>query len=1243
MKPNTFFPSAFSLVASILVLVGGSAGGEPVQGLVYHPEGDAIVIKNGTRWDNRPMYCHERMAIVTGGEMPALNGRMGVLYVGIERGATRLPLHQFSERVMRYRPGRIEWELSDPRLPGLKATLIGTTLADATGFTARLAVEGAKSGDNALWAFFPPNPDKGETFRLKTGRNGYELDHEPAAAFSHIVGRLSAPVAKWELLDYGKREDFSSATAHQDGPVRGAGWLATLPLTKVAQSIAVGIDDNEGSYLTNLKKALDPAAVEDAARAFDQGLARVKNLGESVVVDTPDPYLNAAAGASVAASNGLFVHKCFVHGGSMWRFQMPGWRTMGGAISYGWTDQVRRAVELFDGLQIKKDDTKTKAEFSANGCQQWGNSRFFGEGFVHYKQPALHYEFQTLMFDDAVRAWRSTADPVLEKHLLPMLELHLKRARECFDADDDGLYESYNNTWPNDSIWFNGGGTPEQSAYMYNSHRAAADMCRRAGDRAGAARHDAQAKKIHTALDKILWLPEAGHYGSFLEPGGNRRVNPNAWVYAQHVPIEAGMTTPEQAWKAMFYTEWGMERIKLPFGGEMRHTSNFVPGQWSIRELYHGDNFAIALGYFLGGEGNDGWEILRGTMLQAMYGDLEPKKGFSNESGTFNRVNIISPGGLSQPNCGIDFNDISSSFARTLVEGLFGYRPDYPNKVVRIEPSFPSTWDRAFMKTPAFALQLKDHTYKLKLTQPAAVKFGLPIRAKKVRSVLVNGKPAKFTIEPWAGYGMLRLEVPSTTLVEVKLDLEGESPDLAIKSEDKSEGTPGHHLVLDQIDGDVPRYQITKLHVTEAPEPALLREAPADATWKPIDISAQLNGDIRTIFQQRYDSPRPETCSMRIGFDSWSAWTFPHWGIHTPSVGMENALSTDSPAYEATDPAIANPIKALTVEAWVTPGSMPADGGRILDRTIPDTSDGFLLDTYPGNSLRLITSNGAVTAPNALAPGKAVHVAGVYDSAARVMKLYLNGKEVASRTDGSFPPIKPVASPLRIGLGGPETKPFIGEIRRAAVHDRALTAAEIAARVNADAPSAGPADWKLDATLEGLKRIDDSMKPKADLIQGGHLVTPQHARFLKPQPEKNIAFTSLWDNWPDAVTVPVDAKGDSVWLLVTGTTNPMQCKISNAVIKFRYQDGVEEKLDLVPPRNFWSMCGFGRVDYNYEREAFALPKTPPAHVNLGTNCRAMVYGWKLRPGIALKDISLETLSQDVVIGLMGVSVMNPQP
>ena len=144
---------------------------------------------------------------------------------------------------------------------------------------------------------------------------------------------------------------------------------------------------------------------------------------------------------------------------------------------------------------------------------------------------------------------------------------------------------------------------------------------------------------------------------------------------------------------------------------------------------------------------------------------------------------------------------------------------------------------------------------------------------------------------------------------------------------------------------------------------------------------------------------------------------------------MEKALIAESRAFDAVDPALANPTKALTVEAWVTPDSMPAEGGRIVDRSVPHTSDGFLLDTYPGNSLRLITANGQVAAPQALTPGKTIHVAGVYDSVARVMKLYVDGLEVAAKTDGEFPAVKPVAHPLRIGHGGPGTLPFIGQIQ----------------------------------------------------------------------------------------------------------------------------------------------------------------------------------------------------------------------
>ena len=55
-----------------------------------------------------------------------------------------------------------------------------------------------------------------------------------------------------------------------------------------------------------------------------------------------------------------------------------------------------------------------------------------------------------------------------------------------------------------------------------------------------------------------------------------------------------------------------------------------------------------------------------------------------------------------------------------------------------------------------------------------------------------------------------------------------------------------------------------------------------------------------------------------------------------------------------------------------------------------------------------------------------------------------------------------------------------------------------------------------------------------------------------------------------------------------------------------------------------------------------MPKDPPATVILGENCRAILLNRRLRPDVMLDKVELETLSQEVIIGVMGASVMNPR-
>ena len=614
----------------------------------------------------------------------------------------------------------------------------------------------------------------------------------------------------------------------------------------------------------------------------------------------------------------------FRHGCMSFNIHFLGWRVICGSTALGWHDRVRGNAEFYFANQVQEDEVRIRPEpdMARLGVHESANSRFYGRGKIA-NSPGM-YNTQTQFFDQTIRDWRWTADLELERLLRPALELQLEWAQECFDSDDDGLYESYINTLPTDSVWYNGGGSVEESAYAYYGHIAARDMVRRAGDERSAAGHQARADKIRDALRRVLWLEDRGHFGLYVEQGGHQRVHADAWVYSQFLPIDAGMTTPEEALQALYYSEWALERIRLPFGGVLCQPSNWVPSKWSVRDMFGGDMWALALAYQQTGLADEGWELLLGAMLESCYAGAVP-------------------GGFSHIGAGTDFADCKDMFARAVVEGLFGYDPDYPNGVVRMRPALPSTWPQASVRTPDYTFAYRQETdadkYQLTLSQQAEVDFRLPVRAQNVRRVTLDGQPVAWKIEPGFGCTWLRLQAPRCKVAVVVIDVADRVPqDAAVTVEGNvgdeiclaaphgriigwqdlhgvidgavAQGTtitgrlaqrPGHHLVLANVlVGDLPRQQIFKVRVTAANVEAMLaartpRKAPKDAHWECLDISRCLNGDVRTIYNQQYLSPRPQTCSVRLGTDAYSAWTFTYWGNKPPAIDLSNLPKSGRP------------------------------------------------------------------------------------------------------------------------------------------------------------------------------------------------------------------------------------------------------------------------------------------------------------------------------------------------------------
>ena len=183
----------------------------------------------------------------------------------------------------------------------------------------------------------------------------------------------------------------------------------------------------------------------------------------------------------------------------------------------------------------------------------------------------------------------------------------------------------------------------------------------------------------------------------------------------------------------------------------------------------------------------------------------------------------------------------------------------------------------------------------------------------------------------------------------------------------------------------------------------------------------------------------------------------------------------------------------------------------------------------------------------------------------------------------------------------------------------------ISAQIGDDGYSAWTATfWGVSAPPVGTRLI-----PK-----DGRMTASNGVPFTLSPTGKNIAFTSFWDNWPNKRIFPVDRAGAKIALLLSGTTNQMQTGIANGQIVLRYSDGVEERHDIHHPNDFWDVAG----DYNYPIDGFSLPKTPPPTLQLDEGSRAVAMVLPLRSGQKLREVELETLSMEVIIGLMALSI-----
>ena len=224
-------------------------------------------------------------------------------------------------------------------------------------------------------------------------------------------------------------------------------------------------------------------------------------------------------------------------------------------------------------------------------------------------------------------------------------------------------------------------------------------------------------------------------------------------------------------------------------------------------------------------------------------------------------------------------------------------------------------------------------------------------------------------------------------------------------------------------------------------------------------------------------------------------------------------------------------------------------------------------------------------------------------------------------------------------------------------------------------PVQGIGEWchpKLTADID-----DNGLRICAKPLLGndslGIYDTGKGLNFLISRKGRNIVFSSLWDNYPNEVRIPISPKAksyNSAYLMLAGTTNNMQSRIDNALIIAEYEDGSADTLYLENPINwptineeyvfddhaFWSAPvmplrfrfdngAVGRYINSKELLSTVPSKQKSNEKKIGEDNRyaiekgaGVILKMPLNPTRRIRALLIKTLSNDIVVGVMAVTL-----
>lgn len=1185
--------------------------------LRYRPDGEDFVITNGNRLFTRALYgTNTAFRVETGDKpefalyMPSMGGNFKL---GIESNGSNIWLNDAKNIEARYRAGARIYQIEDPKFGNAILTLHILALADAEGFILKLSAKNLNKSINLITAFGGATgkkfsrdgdmgPDPASNFLLKPENcidNIYQLD-KANFTLKYGVGLQVGKDGRYFTEDLNQQSQLSKEQI-LNGVFPAATALRivdaakmNLPLSyfnsQVSKSPALAgklqIESDKDYYFIIYKPdSKINLNNQSSAEVFKKAEQARKIIADRIKINTPDPFINTIGGALAIAADANWETPSYMHGAIGWRMRLNGWRGAYMADALGWHDRAKIHLQSYALSQVKTPEagsiTPDSSSHFSRSLEKLGVG-MFTKGYIS-RDPmgkslrAHHYDMNLVYIDILLRHYQWNGDLTFLKETWPVLKDHLAWETRNFDVDRDGLYDAYAAIWASDALQYSGGGVAHTSAYNYFAFKKAADIANILGE--DSAPYQKEADKILNAMNSILWMKDKGAYAEFKDALGNKLIHPSAALWTIYHSMDSETMNPFQAYQSMKYID--NEIPHIPIKAKGLQDNNYYTLSTTNWMPYT-------------------WSLNNVALAESMHTILANWQAGRNEAAfKFFKSEVLasmylggSPGAIIQishydairAEAYRDFADPVGMFSRALVEGLFGIKPDALQKVVTITPGLPASWNYASFSTPDISFDFKrtgkTDTYKIIPKFPIQLNLKFQVVAQgKVKLIILNGKEIKWTnVATSVGNPIIEINPASTDNYTIKIVWEGEKPLSALPEKT--------YVAGGSISENINRARAIKL----------------------------------------YD-PQEAFNAFKITDDGFT--------------GELNAVTGNYTAF----------IQVVQGDLiWWMPFSFKIENAVEFVKS-DDTElnqQGFKIKNNTGQNQIVNVSVNRFKANLEIEPGKTSNEIQIPDedliTGTNIFKMQVAKEKVILEKLVNWK-VKTAIKQDQIDL----STYFNDKVTQIFKNQYLTPRPQV---TTLQLPWQGTGDWPR--PLETHEIDDTGLRNLAG--ETNRFSIPQGISFVTPNKieDKNILFTSQWDNYPKEASVPLTGKASHAYFLMAGSTNPMQSQLDNGVVVVEYTDGTSDRLWLRNPETWWPI----EEDYYTDGFAFSLKQPRPIRIHLktglivsGEESKAKYNGKEIKGGAAtvldipldssksLKKIILRTIANDVVIGLMAITLI----